>query len=439
MLLKLGEIRLAKINSFLFIELLLLFYICSVIVFSMIPIGNIISKVIGMIFIYYFIINWIIKKDTIFVNREIKIVLIWFVFCILSGIVALNIDLVIVKIITIIQLIFFLIAGYSVLINSKIKIDTLLYLIIISVFAIIVYGFVSQYNPSVLVTKNRITSTAGDPNALSLLGAFAFIFSLYLLQTANSKKHKILLLLSICTISYGIVLTQSRQGILIVVVGIIIYTIIQNVYKFKNTVDKKRYIVKFILYLAGLAGILIVFAYLFQQTEYSYRIQAFIAFIKISYNSSNEQLAKIIDYSAYERSQLLRYGMNIWMDHPILGVGLDNFRAIIKQYNPTGNRLYAHNNYLELLTTIGTFGALVYYAIYASIIAKLLYIQKILPAKSNELKLTQMFLTIILSMMVVDLLAVTYYTKFTWILLLMIFTFSDKILNENQNYHTTSS
>ena len=52
----------------------------------------------------------------------------------------------------------------------------------------------SQYNPDVLVTKNRITSTAGDPNFLSLLGAFAFIFSLYLFHTDKNKLRLMLLI-----------------------------------------------------------------------------------------------------------------------------------------------------------------------------------------------------------------------------------------------------
>ena len=54
---------------------------------------------------------------------------------------------------------------------------------------------------------------------------------------------------------------------------------------------------------------------MFQQTEYSYRIQAFIAFIKLSIQSSNEHITRIIDYSAYERSQFLnmesKYGLII--------------------------------------------------------------------------------------------------------------------------------
>jgi O-antigen ligase len=178
---------------------------------------------------------------------------------------------------------------------------------------------------------------------------------------------------------------------------------------------------------------IIVVYYFFKSTEYSYRFNALLAFIKLSFSSSNEQITKIIDYSAYERKQLIKYAIQIWLDNPLIGVGLDNFRVVIKQYNPIGNRLYAHNNYLELLSTIGTIGTIVYYGIYASIIKKLILMQKKWPQSSIEIYQVQLFLTIIFSLMVVELFTVTYYTKFTWIILLIIIGFTDRRSRLNQN------
>lgn len=425
--LKLNEFRLIKRNSLQFIEFLLFFYISTVVVFSMVPIGNIVSRIIGIIFFYCFLLFVLIGKNYLFINREIKLIIVWFVFCLISGIVAIDIDLVVNKLFTLIQLILFFIAGYSILLKSQIRLNTIFYLIIISVFFIFIFGFISQYNPNVLVTKNRITSTAGDPNFLSLLGAFAFIFSLYLFQIDKNKVRLFLLIPVIGTILYGIILTQSRQGIVIVFIGAFIYSIIQVVYNYRSTKNKQNYIIRLILYALSVLIIIPVLLYFFQQTEYSYRIQAFIAFVKISFQSSNENISRIIDYSAYERRQLLKFGIQIWLDHPILGVGLDNFRTIIKHYNPIGNRLYSHNNYIELLTTIGTIGAIVYYAIYFSIITKLLNLQKHLKNGSNELKVVQILLTLIFSIMVIELVTVTYYTKFIWILLVIIVAFLDRI------------
>lgn len=429
---KFNEFRLLRLNPLQFIEFLLLLYISTVIIFSMIPVGNIISRLIGIVFFYCFIILVLIGKNSLFINREIKLIIVWFIFCLISGLVAIDVGLVVNKLITIIQLILFFIAGYSILLKSRININTILYLIIISVFFIFIFGFVSQYNPDVLVTKNRITSTAGDPNFLSLLGAFAFIFSLFLFHIDKNKLRLVLLVPIIVVILYGIVLTQSRQGIVLVLVGAFLYSLIQIIYRFKNTRNKKRYMLKLTLYFLSAIIFISALIFIFQQTEYSYRIQAFIAFIKLSFQSSNEHISRIIDYSAYERKQLLKYGIKIWFDHPIMGIGLDNFRTIIKHYNPAGNRLYSHNNYIELLTTIGTIGAVVYYAIYFSIFTKLFRLQKKLKVDSNELKVIQLFLTMMLSIMVVELVTVTYYTKFIWILFVIIVAFSDRIIEKYQ-------
>ncbi len=427
---KFNGIRLLKYNPVKFIEFLLIFYIISVISFSMIPIGNIVSRLIGVILFYTFTMLILVGKSKIYINREIILFLIWFLFCILSGIVALNIELVIVKVVTIFQLILFFIAGYSIFTHSKFSINTLFYLIIFSVFGIFVFGFIAQYNPDVLVTQNRITATAGDPNALSILGAFAFIIALFLFQTERKKIRLIFLIPIICIILYGIVLTQSRQGILLVLIGTILYSAIQIIHKYRNVANKQNFILKLTFYLFALVVMVVIAIYAFQQTEYSYRIQAFIAFIKISMQSSNEHLSRIIDYSAYERRKLLKYGVEIWQDHPIFGIGLDNFRAIIKHYNPIGNRLYSHNNYIELLTTIGTIGALMYYAVYVSIFTKLFKLQKRFSLESTELKLVQLFITILGCIMIIELVTVTYYSKFIWMLLLIIVSYSDKFLNE---------
>ena len=144
--------------------------------------------------------------------------------------------------------------------------------------------------------------------------------------------------------------------------------------------------------------------------------------------SSSVNFAKIIDYSAYERSQFIIYGIKIWLDNLFFGVGLDNFRIIIRQYWPISNPLYSHNNYIELLSTIGTFGMLAYYSIYYFVITRLAKLLKTHILTSQQIKLVHIFLTAIMSLMVVELVTVSYYRKYTWVILLVIIGFSDKLI-----------
>jgi O-antigen ligase len=160
-------------------------------------------------------------------------------------------------------------------------------------------------------------------------------------------------------------------------------------------------------------------------------VQALISFVKISVGSSSDNITKMIDYSAYERKKLMLFGIKMWLDHPLIGVGLDNFRVVIKEYWPISNRLYSHNNYIELLSTIGTIGMVVYYGIYLSIIKKLNAILKKLDNDNKNIKLTHIFITAMLSLMILDVVTVTYYTKFTWILFMVILGYIDKLSNSN--------
>lgn len=65
-----------------------------------------------------------------------------------------------------------------------------------------------------------------------------------------------------------------------------------------------------------------------------------------------------VDGSTQERMYLMDQGIRVWMEHPFAGVGWHNYRF----YNDA--KLYAHNNYVELLASLGIVGFLLYYAIF---------------------------------------------------------------------------
>lgn len=54
----------------------------------------------------------------------------------------------------------------------------------------------------------------------------------------------------------------------------------------------------------------------------------------------------------------MEQGIRVWMEHPFAGVGWQNYRF----YNEAG--LYAHNNYVELLASLGVVGFFLYYAMF---------------------------------------------------------------------------
>ena len=75
------------------------------------------------------------------------------------------------------------------------------------------------------------------------------------------------------------------------------------------------------------------------------------------FNSASEE----IDASTMERMQLIKGAVTVWVEHPLIGVGWNNYRF----YNDL--RMYAHNNYMETLASFGVVGFLLYYAIFARV------------------------------------------------------------------------
>lgn len=433
MILKAGKTQLFRINSLPLAEILLLLYIGSIIIISMIPFGNIVSKGFGLLLLFYFIIFQVIwEKKKFYLSRENNFIAIWLFFCLISSFFAKDINLVAGKIATVFQLTLFFITGYSIILQGKMQVKHIFYTFLISVVLIFAYGIITQDTMSVMVYKNRLSSTAGNPNTLAIFGAFAYLFTMYLFLIEKRRINKMILLALIFFLIFGIVRTQSRQGIILVVVSSVLYMIISNLYKLQHIENRGKFVLKFLLILSiAIVAIAIAF-YFFKKSDYYFRFQALVSFLKLTLKSSNDNIAKMIDYSAYERKQLMHYGIKMWLDHPVFGVGLDNFRVIVKQYWPISNRLYSHNNYIELLSTTGTFGALAYYAIYVSIFMKLFSLRNKLTLHSKELKLINIFITAILSLMAVEFVTVSYYTKLTWILFLIILAFTDRLSMEKE-------
>lgn len=117
------------------------------------------------------------------------------------------------------------------------------------------------------------------------------------------------------------------------------------------------------------------------------------------------------DGSTQQRMYLMEQGIRVWAEHPFAGVGWQNYRY----YNDAG--LYAHNNYVELLASLGIVGFLLYYAMFLRIgyllCCKFLHHQL---AKEDILLLGFAF-----NSLVTEFGSITLYFKERMILMLVIF------------------
>jgi len=105
--------------------------------------------------------------------------------------------------------------------------------------------------------------------------------------------------------------------------------------------------------------------------------------------------------SSTERIEYINIGLEGFKKSPIWGHGWDSFRYF-------NGGMYSHNNFIELLFSLGIIGLIVYYAIHLSIIKKLLLY------KAD--RLTLIFVLIIVTM---DVGLVSYSFKGTMLMLVV--------------------
>jgi len=154
--------------------------------------------------------------------------------------------------------------------------------------------------------------------------------------------------------------------------------------------------IKKILYVGLAIGIILIGYYFILNNTYFYNIigkrtQEFVQGIMPGSNSFNQ--------SDSIRIGLIKEGWDLFKKNWLRGIGLANFQ-LINSY-----KLYAHNNYIELLCNLGIIGTVIYYFPYIKNLILML----------NEKKTTPLILfgiTDILVCLVGDISGVSYYELF---------------------------
>ncbi|MDO4173555.1 MAG: O-antigen ligase family protein [Eubacteriales bacterium] len=119
-----------------------------------------------------------------------------------------------------------------------------------------------------------------------------------------------------------------------------------------------------------------------------------------------------VDGSTMERLYFMRTAAQLFLQHPLKGIGLDSFSAYLASIG-YHNAVYSHCGFLELLSTLGVVGFVLYYGMYAKILSGL---RK--PALARKMLLAVCF-TLALRMFLFDISTISLYTYHSYILLLL--------------------
>lgn len=220
-----------------------------------------------------------------------------------------------------------------------------------------IYVFVNDLNGF-----NKFTRIGGE-----LFGSKHTMFTYYLMISIsiavwlyykqNRKKDKTIYGFIITFLFLICIATAIRKGIFIPIIFLVSYVLI--------TTSNKKKIIGGILKIMVLLALFVTGYLLLMNNEYfastvGRRMEGFIAGILGTGESDN---------SFNVRMQLVRSATESFTTYPFFGYGFGAFRDYAD--NMIGIKLYAHNNYLELLASSGIVGFGIYYSVIVLILIKL--------------------------------------------------------------------
>ena len=238
----------------------------------------------------------------------------------------------------------------------------------------------------------RIGKEIGNENINGGFAVFSSLLSIFFYKTGIDKRW----IYSVPFTLFFALGSGSRVVVVLLIVGLI------GVYW--ATTEKQKNMVKMILYVLL---VLLFVRILLNLPIFSAINERFTELI--SFSQTGETVSRSLDF----RQIMIEYGLKSFYSMPFTGVGLGNTSTIISFAFKNIDYPYLHNNYVELLASVGIFGFLAYYSIYYfSIKAIIPYIKK----RDNTAKMISLLLLLLL---LNDYSNVTYYKSMYYLLFFM--------------------
>lgn len=262
------------------------------------------------------------------------------------------------------------------------------------------------YGSAAGIESVRFSGSTFQPNMLGGIALFNIMGMSYLIYKSKSKFAVFLYFIMIVLSYYLMLLAISRSSMIL-----------------------------------GLIPVSVILFYLYSKKEYRKVIVStlliitilLIYFIDLDHfmnilNNVLERLSGLFssdlrhkDDSTLERMKLLHMAIEIYKNNPFFGTGLDTMRVLLF------DGLYSHNNYVEILASIGPIGLILYYSIHIVVIKKILLVR--------DFWLKVILLSNILVILLFDIAGVNYYSKYVLFYLLLFSYISEE--NLKKIYKTT--
>jgi len=369
------------------ISSVLFLYIMSLYFFTFLPGLNNISNAVAAVFIFLVASQMLIEKKKVVFNRFLFIYLFFIIICIISYFYAIDQTVALTMIRSLFLYFVFLFFLINYLDGYDKLIDLMNYFIFAGLSAAIYLLLHSDFED-----MQRVGELLGNINTIGIIIGISALFSIYFILF--QKKYLYLLPAIVCI---GIILaTGSRKALAFVVLSslILLYFASKD-----NITGRIKSVILGVL-------LLFLFYYLLFTIPYFYQIAGHRVENILKYLHAEQ----VNEGSIIMRTFMVRFGLELFKQSPIIGYGLNNYRIFLGR--EIGWMTYAHNNYIELLVDLGILGLAIYYSMYVNAFINAL-------KSKNNLSLKYLFIAFLVCILITDFASVSYYDKHTYIGLAM--------------------
>lgn len=338
-----------------------------------------------------------IKEKKILIQKNIVVLYLFSAFLFVSNFWAIDKN----ASITISKTVLFLVTSTMIMYNYFYKLDngiSILIKIIIwagivfSIYFFSYYGIINCIN--MIFSGMRVGDEIDNVNRIGLEVAVTYLLILF--EGINNKKKYLFLLPIPLIVALG---TGSRKVFILLLLGTILLVL------FNSENNKLKAIAKKIMILIALVVIIKIAFNTFSDFSIIKRLNSFTNY----YTGEGK-----VDHSTIERSLYIKYGLDEFNNHPILGIGAANSSIITSKVS--GMFTYLHNNYVELLATTGIIGFALYYFNYYYLIKKA-FNKKCYEVKEKNIK--NFMIILLLLLLILDYGQVSYYSKSLYVYFLI--------------------
>ncbi len=377
----------------------ILLYVLAVVVLSYRDGMTASAKGIGIVLVGLFVFRALTTGEKIFFPTEYRLLMAWFLVAVVSSALSQSPDTALPRVLTLLQImpIAFLISNLIVW-NG----DCRFYWICV-VAAAVVSAVVTLTNPAEFMgVDGRLSGTLSNANAFAALLAGSFALCLCALMSTRNVLLRAAYLALAAFFLYMVGRTGSRMGMLASVAAVTAFFVCFQVSRKGKGLGRSLVVLIF-------GGLIVAGSVVYlTSSQFSTRLDA------LTESAEKGDFRAAGDMSLYGRSLLVRKAFQLAVEHPLLGVGLDEFRTEGIDYRTIGDN--SHSNYAEILSNTGLIGATLYFAVYFSLWSRLIRAKATLQDLRYAVPFT-IAAVVATIMLVLDIAWVTYYEKLAWLLL----------------------